>query len=152
MEKTIKEMAQELGLTKQQVYRFVKKNCINEVHQEAHQSGGVKRYDETAQQLVREHFCKKEVHQNHINEVHQNHINDAVSGELRQAYEARIAAQAREIERLHEELEAERAHSRELADKLAVLADQAQRLQLASMPKQLEADNDRPSLWRRIFG
>ena len=36
--KTIKQIADELGIDKQKVYRFVKKNHINEVHHEALQS------------------------------------------------------------------------------------------------------------------
>ncbi len=33
MEKTLKEIADELCIDKQKVYRFVKKECINEAHQ-----------------------------------------------------------------------------------------------------------------------
>ena len=31
--KTIKQIADELGVSKQRVYRFIKQNCINEAHQ-----------------------------------------------------------------------------------------------------------------------
>lgn len=33
---TIKEMAEMVGIDKQKVYRFIKKNHINEAHHEAH--------------------------------------------------------------------------------------------------------------------
>ena len=33
MEKTIRQIADELGVSKQRVYRFIKQNCINEAHQ-----------------------------------------------------------------------------------------------------------------------
>lgn len=33
MPKTIKQIADELGVSKQRVYRFIKQNCINEAHQ-----------------------------------------------------------------------------------------------------------------------
>lgn len=52
MEKTIKEMADELGVSKQKVYRFIKKNHIT-TSSEAHQ---VMWYDEAVQTLVNTHF------------------------------------------------------------------------------------------------
>ena len=70
MNKTLKEIADELGVDKQKVYRFVKKNHINEVLQ----SASVKQYDEVAQRLIKQHFSEKVC----VNEAHQNHINDAV--------------------------------------------------------------------------
>lgn len=36
--KTIREIANELGVDKQKVYRFIKQNHINEAHHEAHQN------------------------------------------------------------------------------------------------------------------
>ena len=46
--KTIREIANELGVDKQKVYRFIKQNHINEAHHEALQRSGVKYYDEAA--------------------------------------------------------------------------------------------------------
>lgn len=68
--KTLKQIADELGVDKQRVYRFVKKNHISE----AHQSASTKLYDEAAQKLIFEAFSKDETH----HEAHQKHINDAV--------------------------------------------------------------------------
>ena len=42
--KTIREIANELGVDKQKVYRFIKQNHINEAHHKAHQRSGVKYY------------------------------------------------------------------------------------------------------------
>ena len=80
--KTIKQIADELGLDKQKVYRYIKKNHIKEVYQEciseALQKNGVKYYDEVAESLIKQGFSdnttSNEVHQ----EVHQKHINDTV--------------------------------------------------------------------------
>lgn len=47
--KTIREIANELGVDKQKVYRFIKQNHINEAHHEALQRSGVKYYDEAAE-------------------------------------------------------------------------------------------------------
>lgn len=68
----------------------------------------------------------------------------------------------KQVEQLQAELSAERQHSRELAEKIVVLADQSQKLQLAQMSQQLmdngsgAADAAKPerskSWWSRIFG
>ena len=66
-----------------------------------------------------------------------------------------------QIVSLQEELSNERQHSRELAEKIVVLADQAQQLQLAQMapqsalpdtePAPLPAQPQRKGWWNRIF-
>lgn len=74
MYKTIKQIADDLKIDKQKVYRFIKSNHINEVHHEAHQTTKVKHYDEVAQKLIYKHFENKttsQLHQNYINEAHQ---------------------------------------------------------------------------------
>lgn len=55
MAKTIKEIADELGVDKQKVYRFIKQNHINE----ALQRSGVKYYDEAAFDAVVEMLQKE---------------------------------------------------------------------------------------------
>jgi predicted transcriptional regulator len=54
--KTIREIANELGVDKQKVYRFIKQNHINEAHHEALQRSGVKYYDEAAETLIKQGF------------------------------------------------------------------------------------------------
>ena len=55
MEKTLKQIAEELKIDKQAAYRFVVKNHINEAHQKAK----VKYYDDAAQLLIAQGFSKK---------------------------------------------------------------------------------------------
>lgn len=57
-----------------------------------------------------------------------------------------------QLEQLRNDLNEERQHSREQAEKLAQLADQAQRLQLAQMQPPALLDQKPPSLWQRLFG
>ena len=52
--KTIKQIADSLGVDKQRVYRYIRKNNINESHQDA----GVMWYDETAEKLIISHFTE----------------------------------------------------------------------------------------------
>ena len=60
--KTLKQIADELGVPKQQVYRYVKAECINEVHHEAleaRQSKSVKYYNEAAESTIKAYFQGK---------------------------------------------------------------------------------------------
>lgn len=75
---------------------------------------------------------------------------------LREDCRQQLEAIRAEREQLRADLTEERQHSRETAEKLAQLADQAQRLQLAAMqpPAMLEdaeAQKKRPTLWARLF-
>lgn len=142
--KTLKQLADELGVDKQKLYRFVKKNHINEVHQEAHQSTSVMQYDEAAQKLIKQAFSQKEVHQ----EVHQNHINDAVVDVL-----------LKQSELLKKELEIKNKQIEDLSERLAEsqrLLNQQQQLQAMAEQKMklLEQGEESPlqeekkSKWR----
>ena len=42
--KTIRQIADELGIDKQKVYRYIRKNHINEAHQTASSDTAVKQY------------------------------------------------------------------------------------------------------------
>jgi len=53
--KTMKQLADEIGVDKQRVYRYIRKNNIAEACQDA----GVMLYDETAETLIKEHFLKE---------------------------------------------------------------------------------------------
>lgn len=59
MEKTLKQIADELKIDKQQVYRFVQKNRINEARIDAK----TKYYDEVAQDRIKSHFSNNKSHQ-----------------------------------------------------------------------------------------
>ena len=70
MNKTTKQIADELQVSKQQVYRFIKKNCIKE----ALQQNGTMYYDETAQELIKQGFKQNEAHHEAVHETHQKHF------------------------------------------------------------------------------
>lgn len=124
MSKTIKQIADELGISKQKVYRFIKKEHINESHQE----NNVMYYDDTAQNLINNYFTKKEC----INESHQNHINETVNDTL--------------IEMLKKELE----NKNKQISELQKLLDQQQQLQLQQQ-KSIPVMTEKLSLWNKII-
>lgn len=84
--KTIREIANELGVDKQKVYRFIKQNHINEAHHEALQRSGVKYYDEAAETLIKQGFLDETASSEAHHEAHQNRINEAVLMRLLRCY------------------------------------------------------------------
>jgi len=131
--KTLKQLADELGVDKQKLYRFVKKNCISEVHKEVLQSTSPKLYDEAAQELIKQAFEKKELHQEVHHEAHQNYINDAVFDAL--------------LKQL-EEKDKQLAAKDEQIQKLQQLVDQEQQLRLVVEQKLLEAPASEQKSWK----
>lgn len=102
MSKTTKEIAEEIGVSKQAVFKKMKREPL---------STGLQGLTTTVDG--------------------QNRLYEILERELQAKNEQIVALQA--------ELSKERQHSREQAERIAVLADQAQRLQLAQMqPQQIE--------------
>lgn len=118
--KTIKQIADELGVSKQKVYRFIVKNHIT-ASSEMKQS---KLYDEAVEKLIKQGFSANEPHQKPHHEVHQNHINDAVS-------EAVIELLRQELEQKNEQL---KEKDRQIAQ-LQKLIDQEQQLHMVTERK-----------------
>lgn len=142
MYKTIKQIADDIGIDKQRVYRYIKRNHISE----AHQRNGVMYYDDVVQNTIIRAFADDTT----SSDVHQNHITDAVNDTVDmvvdvlksqietqkialETLQAQLEVKDKQIEQLRAELAEERQHSREQSDKLAVIADQSQKLQLAQM-------------------
>jgi len=101
---TIKEMADMVGVDKQKIYRFIKKNRIKNCINEALQKSNVKHYDEAVQRLVIHEFSDKKPHHEALHESHQNHINEAVFDALLKQFEAlqkELDHKNQQIENLH---------------------------------------------------
>lgn len=91
--KTVKQIADELGVSKQKVYRFIVRNHIT-ASSEVKQS---KLYDEAAEMQIKQGFLGDELYQKSHHEAHQNHINDTLS-------EAVIELLRKELEQKNEQL------------------------------------------------
>lgn len=128
--KTLKEIADELGIDKQKVYRYVKKNHISEVLQ----SASVKQYDEVAQKQIKQHFLEN----NHINETHQNHINDTVFDALLKQLEEKD----KQIETLQRLLDQEQQLN----------AFNQQKIEMLEQKEEVETDEEKKSWWDRFRG
>ena len=87
MAKTIRQIADELGVSKQRVYRFIKQNCINE----AHQRNGVMYYDDAAETRIKQGFLKNELLREALNR--KNEQNQQLNERLADTTAALVAAQ-----------------------------------------------------------
>lgn len=106
MNKSLKQIADELGIDKQKVYRFVKKANIKE----ALESTTTKLYDETAQNTIKKHFLEKTISRCE----YQNHSNDMVYETLLKQLEIKD----KQIEELMRSLQFEQGKTKELQEKI----------------------------------
>ena len=135
MNKTIKQIADELQIDKQKVYRYIKANHINEALREAHQKNNVKYYDEVAQEQIKKAFAEKsESHQTaskSTSKVHHESVNEALLDT---------------IEMLKNELKVKN----EQIEKMHVLLDQEQKLRLVA-EDMIHALEDKEEPKKRFF-
>lgn len=121
MMKTIREIAKEIGVDKQKVYRYIKSNRIKE----AHQKNGVMYYDDAAETTIKQGFSEKQPHQVSAS-------NDAVVDVL-----------LKQAEMLQRELEIKNKQIEELNQRLAEsqkLLDQQQQLNAIAEQKMLQIE------------
>lgn len=184
--KTLAEIAAQAGVNKSTVFRFVKSAGIQPCNAATMRTDRVQRYDATAEQAIMQHFATRcndaETVRNDASATPEIPCNDALQRQiddlrqqLDQANTDRAflreqlehlrtdhADQLRQmqsiIDRLTDQLDQERQHSREQSDRLAQLADQAQRLQLAAMnSRPLDQITDQQTqekpltFWQRLF-
>ena len=114
--KTIREIANELGVDKQKVYRFIKQNHINEAHHEALQRSSVKYYDEAAETLIKQGFSDETASSEAHHEAHQNRINEAVFDAVIEMLQKELEIKNEQIKELNERLSECSAALQELAD------------------------------------
>lgn len=129
MEKTLKQMSDELGISKQKIYRYIKKNNINEVYQR----DSTMYYDEVVQSQIKQEFTQKEVHQ----EVHQMHINEVAIDML-----------SKQLEVLQNELEVK---NKQIAE-MQKLLDQEQQLSMSKQQQVLQLEEQqKEKKWYHFF-
>lgn len=151
MSKTIKQIADELGVSRQAVHQKIKRNEDLSTRLQAFTStvDGVVYISVDGENLIKSTFEKNKCKQNDVNvdrdmlTVGLQPIIDILQKELEQKNEM--------ICTLQSDLEREREHSREMASKLATLADQAQKLQLVSSSTMIEDKDNLPKKhwWQR---
>lgn len=103
--KTIREIASELGVSKQRVYRFVKSNNVSEVPQEVHQTTSTKYYDDVAIDLIKRGFSNETKSDESTHETHQTASNDTVNDAVVDALLKQLEKQSEQIDSLHKLLD-----------------------------------------------
>lgn len=155
--KTVKQIADELGVDKQKVYRYIKNNQIKEVHHEAlHealQKNGAKYYDEVAESLIKQGFTENSASNEVHHEAHQKCFNEALFEALLNqisTLESELKIKNNQINSLNERLE--EAHK---------IIDHSQQLQaiaenkialLESQNEEVKEPEEKKSFWKRLFG
>lgn len=124
--KSIKQIADGLGVSKQQVYRYIKRHNIKEAYQE----NGTMYYDETAEKLIIQGFSEK----TESSEAGQKHTNDTAIDAVISMLQKELEAKDRQIE----ELQAALKREQELHTSAQLLHSQEQHLHAATL-KQLPA-------------
>ena len=131
--KTLKQIADELGIDKQKVYRFVQKNHIKE----ADEVKQTKRYDETAESLIKAHFSHVTASNERSSEPHQKGSSDALLNQL-----------LRELDFKNEQIRALQEENSNLIEALKT----SQALHAGTIQKQLEdksAEPPKKRWWKR---
>lgn len=124
--KTIKQLSDELKISKQKLYRYIKANHINEVHHDA----GVIYIDETLESLLKQHFLDTEVH----HDTNQTVLNDTVlihSLELQiEQLKEQLKEKDRQIERNQELLKNQQVLTLQANQKIELLENKEEEKEL----------------------
>lgn len=158
MSKTIKQIADELGVSRQAVHQKIKRSeelstCLQPFTSTV---DGVVYISVDGEKLIKSAFDKNERKQDTVN-VYENKLTvglqpiiDILQKEI-ETFKHQLEQKDELIRTLRSDLERERDHSREMASKLATLADQAQKLQLVSSSTMIEDKENPPKKhwWQR---
>lgn len=144
--KTIRQIAEELGVSKQAVHQKRKSKALETALQSFTTTiDGTVYISVEGETILKQAFQKPEtpipstVNDNGFTPV------DGSEHPLYAILKAELEAKNKLIEQLQQDLAEERKHSREQADKLALLADQAQRLHAGTIQTQLPSGEELPT-------
>lgn len=157
MEKTIKQIADELGIDKQKVYRFVKKNCIKEVHHEALQKNSVKHYDEAAQNLIKQGLLDESASDEAHHEVLQSVSNETVVDVLLKQSEMlqeELKIKNEQIKQLNDLVTEQQRTIEKLSSSAAAALENTTKSQLAENMiegQKLLQDSEKKPFWKKWF-
>ena len=144
MSKTIKQIADELGVEKQKVYRFIQKNHIKEVHHEAlhetHRKNGVKYYDDVAEMMIKQGFLEESTSDEVHHEALQKHIKSTSNEAVLETLLKQIDVLREEIKIKNEQLKAKD----DQIEQLHKILDQEQQLRMVSEQKILQIEKINP--------
>lgn len=127
--KTIKQLADELGISKQKLYRYVKAHHIND----AHRIESTIYIDDVLENKIKQHFTENTASA----DAHQSTSNDAVIDTLMM----QLKKKDEQIEKLQQLLDQEQQLHLQTQNKLLLLEH-----------KEEEQQQERKSFWSKLFG
>lgn len=148
--KTIRQIAEELGVSKQAVHQKRKSKALETALQSFTTTiDGTVYISVEGETLLKQAFQKPEKPApSTVNDNSFTPVDGYVDGSEHPLYailKAELEAKNKLIEQLQQDLAEERKHSREQANKLALLADQAQRLHAGTIQTQLPSGEELPT-------
>ena len=167
MDKTIPQIANEIGVSRQAVwYKIKNKKYADEIKKHSHKVGKKFFIDEEGTQILKNAFMQDEfnVRENDTNienKLKQNiKVKEKNDGQIFDILKEQLTAMnkhneelTKELNQLSKELSKEREHSRILADKLAELAANAQKLHAGDIVvPRLENSEESKTKRKNIFG
>ena len=130
--KTIKQVAEELEISKQKLYRYIKSHHIND----AHQTASVIYIDDVLESKLKQHFLSETVSDDVHHDAHQTASNDAVI----EALLMKLQKKDEQIETLQKLLDQEQQLHAMVQNELKVLEEktltaEAERTEIVSKKK-----------------
>ena len=130
--KTIKQVAEELEISKQKLYRYIKSHHIND----AHQTASVIYIDDVLENKLKQHFLSETVSDDVHHDAHQTASNDAVI----EALLMQLQKKDEQIETLQKLLDQEQQLHAMVQNELKVLEEktltaEAERTEIVSKKK-----------------
>lgn len=146
--KSIKQIADELGVSKQKVYRFIVRNHIT-ASSEVKQS---KLYDEAAEMLIKQGLLEDKPYQKSHHEAHQNYINDTVSEAVIELLRKELEQKSKQLQEKDRQIREKDRQISEMQAQLSMnqkLIDQEQQLHMVTERKiqliEQQQDQEKPN-------
>lgn len=166
MKKTIRQIADEIGVSKQAIHQKIKKNKELSVRLQPFTStvDGTIYIDIDGENTLKSSFLKnldieqvdancKQVDVNQYEKNTDERLIEILKNTI-QTLQSQLTIKDEQIELLQEELKIERQHSRDQLERVSVLVDQSQQLQLAQLNKisnqiECKANDEKQHWWKR---
>lgn len=138
--KSLKQIADEIGIDKQKVYRFVTKNHIKE----SHQIGKTKQYNEAVEKLIKHQFDQEVIHQEPV----RNHIEKSVFDVIEKQLEEKsnqLKVKDLQIDKLNQALNQQQQLHLKLQQDMTHLLESNQQL------LEYKSEQENKGFWARLF-
>ena len=142
---SIKQIADQLGTTKQRVYRCIKKHCIKEAHSETVNGNTVFVYDNAAFTRISEILNNDSSTSNETHEAHHEVLQETLNEALFEALLKQLEVKDQQIEQLQKALD--QAQKLNAMDKQKILELEDK---MASADQEVE-EPVKKKWWQKIF-